>query len=446
MVQYVTHSPQAESQKAMRGNLSKIFDQTNQFAIEQQQYERNRGRLQQALGEVEQSAKNPQGTPLQTSLSFLNAMAGIPGSERYTAQVLPQILQQAQAEKIYGNKSGGSASFGGQGSPQAPGQQMPQQDFAQGNQNITGPSPTGQQGPLPQERQYPTGGVLPEVIPTEEIDQEAKNAALISGDPNRYSSRMSELQNYNQLAQQAQDIASKKAASFGIPPQEIPEFLKLGKRYGYLRNSDDWAEKTLKDWKVYKSDKEKLQNAFVPGFFTGLVSSAKSREDTLKKLNPVVRDLVDKGFEPETRAQLAQQGLSPTEVEEQINPLSSKAQAALSGVAKYSADMGEDLDVKRKDGKTFRDIINKDLVKYFENNIDEKTPLSVLRHKLWADKGVPWESIGPAIREAVANKKINLTPAQQTEMVEVETQPPRNSLSEIFKDWWRPIEFIKGSK
>lgn len=98
MVQVIQQSPaQVRSQEQLLSGLEKALTQANQFATEQQQYQRDRGRLQQALGQVSDTAK-PGSTPLQTTLSFLNAMAGIPGSERYVAQVLPQIISQAQAQ------------------------------------------------------------------------------------------------------------------------------------------------------------------------------------------------------------------------------------------------------------------------------------------------------------------------------------------------------------
>lgn len=408
---------------------------------EQIAYQRNRGRLQQALGEVGQGAQAG-ASPLQTTLSFLNAMAGIPGSERYVSQILPTILSQAQAQQVYGSgQQPPSVGATGTMQPGIPGQATPQpQPAAQ-------PTPTGQQGPISQERTYPTGGVLPRVIPVEEIESMAKQAALISGDPTRYQSRQAELANYNAMAEAAQNTAREKARAMGVAENEIPEFMRLGQRYGYIKNVDEWARETQKDWKQYKSNKEKLGNAFSPGFFRGLVTSSKDRETNLKRLDPIVKDMLNKGFENEAREQLASQGLSPTEVEERIHPLTKETEANLNNFPDFSKKtLKLDFEQGRKVKPEVSEKLSKDLVSFFEKNITPDTPISVLRHKLAMEKNVPWELIGPAVREAIANKKMNLTPAQETEMVEVETQPPRNSLSEIFRDWWRPIEYLKGAK
>ena len=160
MIQYQQQSPaQVRSQEQLLGGLEKALNQANQFAVEQQQYQRDRGRLQEALGKVSETAK-PGSTPLQTTLSFLNAMAGIPGSERYVAQVLPQIINQAQAQitpSVGEIKAGAGAGMGGQ----RQGNQLSAEDLQRALGQISGQAAPSQ---APTSAQPSTGKELTQTL------------------------------------------------------------------------------------------------------------------------------------------------------------------------------------------------------------------------------------------------------------------------------------------
>ena len=85
------------------------------------------------------------------------------------------------------------------------------------------------------------------------------------------------------------------------------------------------------------------------------------------------------------------------------------------------------------------------LSSFFKNNVNNDTSLLVLRHKLWNDKDYDWRQIGPAIREAMS-KGLKLNHAQLSELTELETQPPRQSIADVFADWGRWQDKIKGVK
>jgi len=413
------------------------------FPTPEQQVQRRM--TQEALTSLDNVPKDA--TPFDIAKSLISATAGIPGSERYVGQLADLLMRQQASMGIYGgDTSSGTAQ-------QVPASKMSSPSGTTSNQElpIYGTSQPGQPQPQP----YQTQGVLPRVVPAEEIESEARKAARLAGDPNRYQTRLAELSSYNKLAENAQNQAREKALQVGVTPDEIPEFMKIGQRYGYLNNLDEWARATQKDWKSYKSNKEKLQNAFIPGFWRGLVTTKQGRSDTLKRLNPLVKANIEAGFEPETREFLASQGLSPTEVEEQIHPLSNSLERKINSIPNISFKPLSPIDQQtgrisnenrwEQLPEKLRKTYENDLKNFIKNNVDKDTSLSVLRHKLWSEKNYPWTIIGPAIRQA-QGEGLKLDPWQETEMTEIETQPPRNSLSDIFLDWWRPIEFIKGAK
>lgn len=408
-----------------------------QGAIPYVQQQVQRSLLQQALGKVRGQMQNPQATPLDLMLGAMEAGAGIPGSERYMGALLPLLMQKGIAEKIYG---GGQGSQGA-GSINTQGMQLPPAQ-------ATIP-PKGEAAPPAQPAPY-RGGVLPRVIPAEEMQEQSNQAALIAGNPDRYQQRFSELQAYNNAAEGAQQAARNRALEMGVNPQEIDEFMKIGQKYGGLDNLDKWVNSTKQEFKLYKNNKDKLQNAFIPKFWRGLISSPQEREKELHNLQPIVKEQIRLGFEPETRQFLADQGLSPIEVEEMIHPLSKQLEGRIKSLPsqskeKYRAEdpftgipVGYSLSANEAEKMT------NNLAPFFKKNVDEDTSLGVLRQALW-EKNYPWEVIGPAIRQAEA-EGLELTPQQQNEMTEIETQPPRQSLSDIFRDWWRAGEYIKGAK
>ena len=116
------------------------------------------------------------------------------------------------------------------------------------------------------------------------------------------------------------------------------------------------------------------------------------------------------------RQKLAAEHLSPTEVEERIHPLSKETASKLSSF--------------QPAGKLPEKVKQQKLSSFFKDNITPGVSLLVLRDKLTKDKGYNWEEIGPAIRDAQL-QGVKLTPEQNTEMTELETQPPRDSLLNI---------------
>lgn len=392
-----------------------------------------RNLLQGALGNIK-----PGQTPLETTKNFLTAIAGIPGSERYAAQLLPMVLGQARTEELYGkNGAGPSTSFSEPGQPQ---QVQPQQQGQVPQASELGVAQTPAQQP-----QF--GGFLPRIRTQDEIERFAQDYARQHMDPSKFQEGLGQATALNAQAQGSQDLIRQRASSeLKIPQNELPEFMQIAQRYGHLKNPDELLTSANRDFQQYRNLKTTLDKAFFPGvgigaaktlgeigapFLAHFINKSEDREKAINRLQPTVRKLLDLGFEPQVRQKLASESLSPTEVEEVIHPLSKETSQKISSFPLAS---------KIPQNKRQEHLSN-----FFKSNVDKDTSLLVLRHKLWNDKDYNWEEIGPAIREA-QTKGLKLTPAQETEMAEVESQAPRQSLGDIFQGWGRWIDYVRGNK
>ena len=399
----------------------------------------NRGMLQQALGKVKNLAGQEGTKPLDLMLGLMEAGAGIPGSEKYLSTLLPAILSQSRAQNIFGNESG---------------QLSPQQQTANAlgvpygdNAAATRPETLGVGLTAPQSGQ--AGGFLPQIQTPQQIDNFAKNYAIQMGDPSEYQTGYQIALNQNKLAESSRNALGEQAVSTGkITQAELPEYMQLIQRYSHLNDLNEITTSATRDFEKYRNAKHKLDNAIFPGFARGALQKGAAgfapsglllkylaggtkREQALKQIQPSVKDLINLGFEGDVRRKLASEHLSPTEIEEIIHPLSPKQMA--------------DLKAFPSSEKVPEKIRQQKLSNFFLENVTPETSLLSLRHQLWNDKGYDWKSIGPSIREAMT-KGLQLTPQQQAEMGTVEGNPPIQSLTEIFRDWGRWIDYLRGSK
>lgn len=323
-----------------------------------------------------------------------------------------------------------------------PTDQIPQQETR------NGPTATmqGNLSPIERQSQGNAGGYLSRIMTPQEIERNAIQYAKNLGRSVEEGVKFYAIK--NKLAEDnAETIRTRAKDEFGVSNEEIPEFMQLAQRNGYLGNPDSILTKTNRDFKEYINKKGALDNAFIPGFGTGLKERAKGffkygllnsltkggkeREQALSKINPIVNDLINMGFEQETRKKLSDQGLSATEVEEVIHPLSKQTESKINSFPSSSK-----IPSKMKEDR---------LASFFRENVNPDTSLLVLRHKLWNEKGYDWEEIARSIRKA-QSEGLRLTNSQNNELTELETQPPRQSLVDIFKDWHRPYQYFVGKK
>lgn len=133
MVQIISPSPRAmqagQIGQAMGIGIGKNFVDPQQLV--------QRGELAKAFQKFKTSSQDPNASPLDLSMNFLESIAGIPGSEKYVGQVLPLILQKAQA-----TRAATVPSVGGQEMPSPQPQNQPQQINVQNAPQAPSQSPT----------------------------------------------------------------------------------------------------------------------------------------------------------------------------------------------------------------------------------------------------------------------------------------------------------------
>lgn len=315
----------------------------------------------------------------------------------------------------------------------------------------------------PQISENAKGNALPSpfnIQTSEDIDRASEEYARAINDPAGYNTRQSQLNNLNQIANAQRGELEEAAKGYGVSPEDVAKFMIAGKDFD-TRNVPEWLEKTNQKFKEYKNNLAKLNRAFLPGIGNALLGQ--NRDKALKNIEPTVKDLVDQGYEDDVRTFLANEYLSPTEIENAIRPLTPEKNKAISKLpkGKFPAHKTEALDIfslkpplKYPLG-SFEEAqithpkelekMQSDLSNFFLKNIDENTALLPMVNKIWEDKDYDWQQFGPAIQQAVS-EGLKLSPRQKTELTDIETQPPRQSLPDIFKSWDRIIQYFRGNK
>lgn len=335
--------------------------------------------------------------------------------------------------------------------------------FAKAGQLYGPQSQQGQEGG--QTQQQPSGPrhTAYNITTPEADDAKAKQDAISTGNPQQYQISMNNSQTKNAIATGYKNNLEAMATREGISPQEMPDFMEVGEQFA-SQNPDQWLKNTRQAYAPIKSAMDKLQRAFIPGIGSGLIG--KNRDEALKRLVPETQDLIKMGREDQARKYLASQYLSPTELEEQVHPLQKKQEINISklpkGVfpAQKKATYGDVAETfrgrmkqnpfvsyetaKEKAPKAMEAMQNR-LSDFFLNNVDENTSLLPLTNKLWEEKDYDWRQFAPALKQA-QEKGLKLNPRQSAEMTDISTQPPIQSLPDIFQDWWRTLQFLRGAK
>lgn len=428
-----------------------------QQRMQYMEQEHQRGQLQQALSKIKESTGEG-GSNLDTVLSSLEAIAGIPGGERMAGQILPLILQNANAQRLYGqvqqNQIRKQSLPGFQATQNPQQQQLQQQEQTSNDYNQL-------QGMKQQVR--PTGY---NIQTPEQMDIEAREAAQLTGDPGAYSRILAEKEAKNTLAKNHRAYLEEIAQSSGsVSKEDLPYFMEVGETVP-SDNPDQWFQQTANKWAQVNNDFKKLNDAFIPGIQNALMGE--NREKSLKQLEPTVQDMKRKGYERQAREFLNKNYLSHTEVEALVNPIGEKVEKNLENIPKGLfpsskrtswKDVPNILQGKKdlertpfvdyetaleKSPKTMQTMQNR-LANFFEKNVTPDTSLLVLRDKLWKDKDYDWRQIGPAIEQAKKNG-LKLSPNQESELTDLSTNPPIQSLPDIFRSWDRPAKYIRGNK
>jgi hypothetical protein len=334
---------------------------------------------------------------------------------------------------------------------------------------------------FPQQGQQPQQGISPQLnqeIPSEQgqissavpspfnvftgpdIDKASEQYARDINDPSGYGIRQSQLNNLNQIAEQQRANLEDAALKANVAPEDLSRFMIAGSKFD-PRNPSRWVEQTKQEFKKVKSNLDQLERSFFPS--TGNALLGQNREKALKNLQTPVSNLVKQGYEDDVREQLASNYMSPSEIEETIRPLTPQKIKAIENLPKgsFPAHKTEALDIFSTKPPLKYPIgsyeeaqithpkelerMKNELSDFFLKNVDKNTALLPLRDKIWEEKDYDWQQFAPAIEEAV-QKGLKLTDRQQTEIAEISTQPPRQSLPDIFKSFDRVIQYFRGNK
>ena len=417
----------------------------------------NRGNLQNSLEEIRKLSKDPNATPLDIQLAAMKAGAGIPGSERYLAQLIPLLTKSAEANKSQNISLPGEMPGQYQNNqPALPGflNKEPQdnQNFPTnvGPQDETGNIPqaatTGKKIPLSTPQQkiadarriakersdagIPTRAqdVMPEVLAAEE-DKRAHNQAVdeelaqrVKGQTDYGNRAVDYLKNvYPKATPEQQTIFQKKgeeAAARGESEAEINRYLAV--EANKFANAITNVEKDLSAPRI----QNKIQRAFL--------GTSKDFEQSANDMRVKLKPILDLGLYDTARKLLTDQGYYPEERETIINPLSEREKTLLNKVPKIPTPKTAALPVVgRVDIE--KPSINKNDIKSGILDLKEANPnfSLVLARKAFEDKGYDWRSFKDALNE-LEQSGFKLSDDQQIQRINLDT-PPLNTLQKFLE-------------
>jgi len=437
-----------------------------------------------ALDRAQMEIQQAQGDPYKIAMAFARAGANNPNLQRALGPLTQTALANAQVKRAFGETPGG------QPNPQSGGIQNPQPAGIQNPQSGQNPPAMGMQAanaaiqgataqespalaPQAQPSTYATPGPF-NILTNADMDAESKRYAAALQDPNAYSTRMAQLQAQNQEANIQRGVLEKMASDNHVSPDELGKFMNVGSQFD-TRNPSEWLEKTKRKFKDVQRVDKSLERTFIPGVGAGMLGT--NREQAIKNLIPDVQKKVQAGLENETREFLANNYLTPTEIEETIHPTTQSQIKNLQKLPKGVfppatratwSDVGNALnpfsekgfkepylganrtpfisyeEAREKAPEHLQEMQNR-LASYFLENVDNNTSLLPLRYKLWKEKDYDWRQIGPAIQQA-EQMGLKLNDSQRAEMADINTQAPYESLPEIFQSFDRFWMMMRGNK
>ncbi len=427
---------------------------------------------------------NPNASPLDLTMSFLEATAGIPGSERYVGQVLPLLLQQSK-----GNRGADLENPDGTITPQ-PGKNQPAQQnqpqkviptnatqfLQQTAQEIPNfPQPDTEQKNLFQGTLEPTAfgmGPLPNTYSPQQIKQ-MQEEDLRAGFPDMPRAKRAE--QYNELARkdlndytqaaQTQSVISQATAkrqeefrdtlkSFvGDNPTDLALAESIAEnKYRNIANDQIRADKVSKEYDLLKGNLNEFRNSSSrPNPY--LPISKQKYNDSFKTLQQNSKPLVDMGLRPQLTEMLAKNGWSMTETDQILNPLGEKIVTEIKGLPNLepTPTVGEEFGLfpagkkmvdkflgtqNEPKEKIWSDYFQKTIKPGQENPqtrdvLKPGTSLFLLQNQ-FMKKGGNYLKFQNMINNLVSTGKINLDKYQQKEMNTLNNYPLKNYTIEEF--------------
>jgi len=409
---------------------------------------------------------NPTDTPSDVTMKWAQSMAGIPGSEQMQQTILPQYLVKHSMNLIPGQE----------GEYVPPGQILSPKEGAPTSAPVVPGGMPSSPGTIPagaQPASAPRGGVedivAPGGAPTTRPTPRGYNPkiaqfAMLTKSSYEDAARMfsglteaqidAEIQNVElQKAKQLSDFAASKLPQ--MSQDDLNQFMRIGAKYQGMA-PEDWFRATKRDHQKLQNVENSVKNANIPGIVSGLFRGPNYREQALKKLQTVMKPMVDLGEEMKARSILAEQDLSPAEIEMVVKPLKGTAVSNVYALPKapyreeeFFRDMFADPDkpnydfVKKENPKIIADMTNK-YSDFLAKNVDSKVSLLGLREKLRREKDIDWRHFWDML-ELAQSKGLVLSAEQEAELGSLQNAP-LDSLPYIFQGWGRWVDYIKGKK
>lgn len=330
-----------------------------------------RGLLQQSLGKARDLSQQKGTSPLQLALGLMEAGAGIPGSERYLATLLPLLLQQGA--------SGFLPNLGEQGS-QTNTQILPQgaQSVEPGAAAPNAPHPIAntesrpaQMGQNREVEGLPLANFVPmdvgQLISPEQSSQIVKNVIASGGDPNLARQFISDYnkgkidinellnQNVDRAFAQTQRRRQLESGALNFINTQLPDQPQAFKNVAYGMLARELGKKPYEDltqaWQQVASefvnfDKEykAFQGAIPQGDLLGInqrtLDNLQRRSKSILEKDPLAYNILEEAFK--------QKGQSIVTAAQVLNKLPENVQKIASGVSDYRPILFPRHDVSEK--------------------------------------------------------------------------------------------------
>lgn len=455
MVQVFNVSP-TPSTAGMIGNALGMGVNKN-FPDPQQLVQRQM--LQKALQQAKTSVNQPGATPLDKMFAFMEAGAGIPGSERYMGALLPLVQQLTQAEAAQ------KAPFGieNQGSPSNEVDNQLGTFLGSPPQNGFYPSNVGEQqtpGNLPQTA---TGGIKQPVVSNQQLIKMAKAYAAqktAAGIPTTPAEGLQELQamnadnaESNKLIEQERKERVASQREYGlIAANKLSKVLPEAgdEEIGYIKkqveglagenaSEADIERLAAAEARKYKNMLSKVsQDLPAPRSFNkpfrNLLGNSKSDEAARRDLRIKVQPLLDAGLYDKARGVLSERGYYPEEREMIITNLGEGSLKALSQFPDYKK-LGEPLKLGAFGIPTNDEVVSPKQREAFKENLNtalqnDPTANLVLLRKAYEDKGVDWRTFKDYLNESIEEGLFKPNGDQFNQLNNLD-QPPLDNLDKI---------------
>lgn len=450
-------SPWQVLDQAIGGQLSK-----NLPGAVQQGYQR--GQLQNALDEIKNLGGKEDLNPLELMTSIMKAGAGIPGSEKYLAQLYPMVSQQLQSKMM----------------PKGP--QNEQQAPIQGEQEqlpMQLPTPTSEpygdllegielgRGPIPKTyspeqydavtRQYKSSGLDPApAIRSMQVHDQAARAEI--DDMIKGAKTVGDINTLR--AQQQERVRTKLREQLPeLNPQDfaIAERISLRPEFRDIKNDALRAEKVKQEYDRYQKAATDFNKVAERSNYN---ESEYNRQ--IDQLGNYAKTLVANGQRDLAEQILKNNGWGPVETARILNPLSQQYKNSFSKLPEVKSVLGrinilpdnprfdeianKALKSRQNDLDKYKNVIQKDfkMGSYdTASNVIPGTSLLLLRDQAMG-KGIEWQEFEKMINDMVNSGKLKLDSYQRSELPILGQHPDKSfGLSEII---WRLNPFYKGRK